>query len=157
MRLYHGTNIDFQGITLSKCKPNKDFGRGFYLTDIRRQAQAMAVRRCEFEETGMPVVQAYEFEESLLTNGELRVKIFPQVSKEWAEFILMNRKARGRRMHDYDVVVGPVADDGVVYQLNLYVQRLITLDTLVKELTFRKLSRQYFFGTERAIEKLKRI
>lgn len=113
----------------------------------------MAVRRCEFEETGMPVVQAYEFEESFLTNGELRVKIFPQVSKEWAEFILMNRKARGRQMHDYDVVVGPVADDGVVYQLNLYMQRLITLDALVKELTFRKLSRQYFFGTERAIEK----
>lgn len=157
MKLYHGTNTDFQCISLLKCKPNKDFGRGFYLTDIRRQAQAMAVRRCEFEETGTPVVQVYEFDKSLLTNGELRVKIFPQVSKEWAEFILLNRKSRGQRMHDYDVVVGPVADDGVVYQLNLYMQRLITLDTLVKELTFRKLSRQYFFGTERAIEKLKRI
>lgn len=157
MRLYHGTNTDFQCISLSKCKPNKDFGRGFYLTDVRQQAQAMAVRRCEFEETGTPVVQVYEFDKSLLINGELQVKIFPQVSKEWAEFILMNRKSRGRRMHDYDVVVGPVADDGVVYQLNLYMQRLITLDALVKELTFRKLNRQYFFGTERAIEKLKRI
>lgn len=120
MRLYHGTNTDFQCISLSKCKPNKDFGRGFYLTDVRQQAQAMAVRRCEFEETGTPVVQVYEFDKSLLINGELQVKIFPQVSKEWAEFILMNRKSRGRRMHDYDVVVGPVADDGVVYQLNLY-------------------------------------
>ena len=43
------------------------------------------------------------------------------------------------------------------FQLNLYMQRLITLDALVKELTFRKLNRQYFFGTEHAIKKLKRI
>ena len=37
MKLYHGTNCDFQQIDLKKCKPNKDFGQGFYLTDIRRQ------------------------------------------------------------------------------------------------------------------------
>ena len=33
MKLYHGTNIDFSEIDFKKCKPNKDFGRGFYLTD----------------------------------------------------------------------------------------------------------------------------
>lgn len=157
MKLYHGTNEDFSEVCLSKCRPNKDFGRGFYLTDIRRQAQMMAVRRCELEESGTPVVQVYEFDRSLLTNGELRVKRFENADREWAEFILMNRKARGKRMHDYDIVVGPVADDGVVFQLNLYMQRLITLDTLVKELTYRKLNRQYLFGTERAIDKLKRV
>ena len=40
-------------ILLSKCRPNKDFGRGFYLTDIRNQAEAMANRRCEFEGEGI--------------------------------------------------------------------------------------------------------
>ena len=35
MKLYHGTNIDFSEIDFKKCKPNKDFGRGFYLTDIK--------------------------------------------------------------------------------------------------------------------------
>ena len=44
-------------IHLSKCRPNKDFGRGFYLTDIRNQAEAMANRRSEFEGVGIPVVQ----------------------------------------------------------------------------------------------------
>ncbi|MCF2603110.1 DUF3990 domain-containing protein [Parabacteroides distasonis] len=44
-------------ILLSKCRPNKDFGRGSYLTDIRNQAEAMANRRCEFEGEGIPVVQ----------------------------------------------------------------------------------------------------
>ncbi len=157
MKLYHGTNTEFSEILLSKCRPNKDFGQGFYLTDIRSQAREQAIRRCEFEEWGTPVVMEYMFDENLLKSPELRVKIFDGVSRDWAEFILQNRKSRGRRLHDYDIVVGPVADDGVVYQLNLYMQSLITLDVLVKELTYKKLNNQYFFGTENAIKMLKRI
>lgn len=157
MRLYHGTNIDFSKILLSKCNPNKDFGRGFYLTNIRSQAQEMAIRRTEFSGTGTPVVQEYLFDENLLKSADLNVKIFEGVSREWAEFILMNRKARGKKLHDYDIVIGPVADDGVVYQLNLYIQRLITLDDLVRELTYRHLNNQYFFGTDKAIHTLERL
>ncbi|WP_306306361.1 DUF3990 domain-containing protein [Segatella albensis] len=44
MKLYHGTNIDFDSIDLNKCKPHKDFGQGFYLTDIKEQAKNMAIR-----------------------------------------------------------------------------------------------------------------
>lgn len=157
MRLYHGSNVDFDKIDLAKCRPNKDFGQGFYLTDIRSQAAAMAVRRCEFEETGNPIVQEYEFDEHIIDSQEVKVKIFDGVSQEWAEFILMNRMAHGDRKHDYDIVVGPVADDGVVFQLNLYMQRLITMEMLIKELTFSHLNNQYFFGTERAIQQLKRV
>ena len=32
MILYHGTNQDFGDIDLTKSKPNKDFGQGFYLS-----------------------------------------------------------------------------------------------------------------------------
>lgn len=157
MKLYHGTNVDFSEIELSRCRPSKDFGRGFYLTDIPEQARQMAIRRCEFDGEGTPLVQTYEFDEAMLTKTELRVKIFANVSREWAEFILLNRKSRGRTLHGYDIVVGPVADDGVVYQLNLYVQHLITLDQLVEQLTYRKLNRQYYFGTDAAIKLLKRV
>lgn len=157
MKLYHGTNVEFESILLSKCRPNKDFGKGFYLTDIRSQAQEQAIRRCEFEGFGTPIVHEFSFDEKWLNSGELKVKIFKGVSREWAEFILLNRKARGKRLHDYDIVVGPVADDGVVYQLNLYLQHLIDLDTLVKELTYRRLSKQYFFGTERSVKLLERL
>ena len=156
MKLYHGTNMEFSEVQLSRCRPNKDFGRGFYLTAIRSQAQEMAIRRTEFSGWGVPVIQEYQFDESILHSTEYNVRVFDGVSREWAEFILMNRKARGRRLHDYDIVVGPVADDGVVYQLNLYMQRLITLDELVRELTYKQLNNQYFFGTEKAIQTLVR-
>lgn len=157
IKLYHGTNVDFHEIDLAKCKPNKDFGRGFYLTDIKGQALAMAVRRCALEHSGKPIVQEYEFDENLLHNSALKVKRFEEVSVEWAQFILKNRKARGKKAHDYDIVVGPVADDGVVFQLNLYLQHFISIEQLVEGLSYRKLNRQYYFGTTNAINQLKRL
>jgi hypothetical protein len=157
MILYHGTNIDFASIDLKKCKPNKDFGQGFYLTDIQKQAKQMAVRRCDFEQCGAPVIQKYEFDERLLSSNELNVKRFEKVSKEWAEFIFKNRNSRGKFRHNYDIVYGPIADDGVVYQLTLFEQHIISIDQLVEGLTFRKLNNQYYFGTELAISKLHRL
>lgn len=157
MKLYHGTNIDFDSIDLNKCKPNKDFGKGFYLTDIKEQAKNMAIRRCDFTQKGTPVIQEYEFDENLLAGKELKVLRFERVCKEWAEFIYKNRNGRGKFHHDYDIVYGPIADDGVVYQLTLFEQHLITIEQLVEGLTYRKLNNQYFFGTKLAISKLNRI
>ena len=44
MRLYYGSNIVIDNINLAMCRPYKDFGQGFYLTDIEEQAQKMAAR-----------------------------------------------------------------------------------------------------------------
>jgi hypothetical protein len=105
-----------------------------------------------------PVVTTFLFDENELTTGELNVKVFHTVSEEWAMFILQNRKAsRTGFHHDYDIVVGPVADDSVVQQLDLFEMGLITLPQLVEALRYRDLNNQYFFGTERAVSKLTRI
>ena len=57
----------------------------------------------------------------------------------------------------YDIVIGPIADDGVALQLRRYTENMISLRTLVRELTYRKLNNQYCFCTEQALEKLNRI
>ena len=44
MILYHGSNLKINEIDLSKCKPYKDFGQGFYCTTIKKQAEFMAER-----------------------------------------------------------------------------------------------------------------
>lgn len=156
--LYHGSNVTIDTIKLDKCSPNKDFGHGFYLTDIEEQAIQMASRRVRISGKGEPVVSAYIFDENLLDDAGLRVKIFDAPSEEWALFVLANREAANTGYyHGYDVVIGPVADDGVAFQLERYVRRLISLETLVEELTYRKLNKQYFFGTELSISKLQRL
>ena len=60
--------------------------------------------------------------------------------------------------HEYDVVIGPIANDRVGVQLWRYENHSIDLSTLVHNLKYMKgVTFQYFFGTERAIKLLKRI
>lgn len=54
-------------------------------------------------------------------------------------------------------MVGPVADDGVAFQLERYLYGGMTLEQLAKELTYKKLNHQYFFGTDKAISYLQLI
>ncbi len=158
MILYHGSNTIIDKINLALCKPYKDFGKGFYLTDIRSQAEDMAIRRVRLAGTGSPVVSSFEFDEKLLNGNLLRTLIFPDVSVEWAKFVLDNRDLERKGFsHDYDIVVGPVANDTVAFQLRRYLLGVISLEDLVKELEFKGLNNQFFFGTELAISKLQRL
>ncbi len=68
MKLYHGTNKDFDKIDLLKSKPNKDFGRGFYLSANHEQALNMAQAKVEQLETGSPIVQSYFVEDDALND-----------------------------------------------------------------------------------------
>lgn len=158
MKLYHGTNVDFEKIDLSKSKPNKDFGRGFYLSPDLEQAKQLAQARVELL-GGSPVILTYEFDEALLSSGQLNVKTFDDYTQEWAEFILANRHSpTGEAMHDYDIVVGPIANDRVGLQLWKYLNRDIDMPTLIQRLKYMKgITIQYYFGTEDALKHLKRI
>ena len=157
MKLYHGTNRDFDRVDLSKSKPNKDFGCGFYLSDDYEQAWNMAQVKVEQLETGIPIVQTYEIDDTAWK--DLRILRFENYSEEWAKFILLNRNNPVRLpAHDYDVVIGPIANDRVGVQLWKYENRFIDLPTLVRNLQYMKgITIQYFFGTERAIKSLRRI
>lgn len=116
----------------------------------------MAIRRTKISREGNPVVLTFSLDDELLSNGGLNVLRFDNPSVEWAKFIMKNRMERNYR-HEYDIVIGHVADDGVVLQLDLYVRHLITLEQLVKELTYKKLSKQYCFATNYAISKLVKL
>lgn len=157
MILYHGSNVEIEKIDLSKSRPNKDFGRGFYLTEDKQQAQRMAEQKV-LQNGGIAVVNIYEFDEFLLINEDLSVKQFEGYTEEWAKFILENRNRKTEHpIHSYDIVIGAIADDKVGVQLFRYMRNYIDLPTLVHNLQFKQLTIQYYFGTEKAIEKLKKL
>lgn len=156
MILYHGTNVDFDTINLQKSNKYKDFGHGFYLTDIRSQAEQLAGKKAKLF-GGFPVVQEYEFNEEHLRNGELKVLKFDNPCREWAEFIFKNRNREQNFAHDYDVVIGPIANDGVAYLLGRYEEGTLTIDELSRELTYKELNKQFFFGTQKSLKYLKRL
>ena len=154
IKIYHGTNTTFDKVELDKCLPYKDFGRGFYLTTIRTQALARAKNKCNFE-GGAPTILVYQFDEKELTN--MNVKYFEKPTEEWANFIFANRNKRNKKMHNYDIVIGPVADDGVIASIRLYETKVIDLAEFVKRLEYAHPNIQYAFCTERAIALLQKI
>lgn len=159
MILYHGSNVKIEVPNLEKSKPYKDFGRGFYLSADKNQALRMAEQKTLQLLIGEPIVSEFEFDETLLQSNELKIKIFEDYSVEWANFILQNRDVHNQHpIHEYDIVYGPIADDGVTFQLRRYQAGTISIDELVKELQYAKgITFQYFFGTSLALEKLKRL
>lgn len=160
MKLYHGSNVEIQSPDLSLSKPFKDFGQGFYLSPLHGQALALARQKAAQLQIGSPCVTVFEWEESVaLADPTLKVKMFDDYCREWAEFILANRdRNRIHPAHDYDMVIGPIADDGVTFQLRRYIVGTISMENLIEELKYAKgITIQYFFGTPHALTYLKKL
>lgn len=158
MILYHGSNVDVESIDLSRSSVGKDFGCGFYLTASREQAERMGRRRARLY-GGEMVVSTFEFDEKAAREAGLNIKDFLSYSKEWADFVLANRKNDTRtQIHDFDIVHGPVANDDVGFQIRRLLAGLITIETFLNELKFKEgVTYQYFFATERSVQFLKKL
>lgn len=152
MRLYHGSNEDIETINLERGLRYKDFGKGFYLTPDKTTAMRMAKKKARLF-GGTPTLITYEFSESALSSG-LKVKIFPEKAcVEWFLFVDANRdRQRVHPIHDYDIVIGPIADDGVVLQLTNYREGIYSPEQAAQLLQDKYLDQQYYFGTQSAIE-----
>ncbi len=159
MKLYHGSNVVIDTPDLSRSKPFKDFGCGFYLSPVFEQAMERAQPTTDIQQKGSPIVTTFEWNEKVSVDLGLKIQLFDDYCTEWAEFVLANRdRSRVHPIHEYDIVVGPIADDGVTYQLRRYREGDISMERLIKELKYAKgLTIQYFFGTEIALSTLRKV
>lgn len=156
MKLYHGSNVEIEYVDLARGRRGKDFGKGFYANPDYMQAVEFCSNVVRREGSGIPTVTSFEFDESAL--DMLNIKRFDGYTQEWAEFILMNRNnISDKPAHDFDIVIGPIADDGVGTQIRRLSRGFITFDAFLDELKYSKVSIQYFFGTEKALKYLKKI
>ena len=163
MILYHGSNQLITRIDLSKSKDFKDFGRGFYLTKDYTRAVAMAQRITAIIGEGSPEVSPFIFNPSRCPI-DVRIKKFDGRTAEWALFVLRNREKSTFHAykHDYDIVIGPVADSRVDAILQEYRRSYgdayansTNLNKLAKQLEISYLEYiQYCFCTEKGIRQL---
>ena len=156
MTLYHGTNADIDCIDLTKGLRYKDFGKGFYLTPDRMTAICMAQKKARLF-GGTPTLISYELDNTVF-ESDLKIKIFPEKAcVEWFLFVDANRdKKNVEPIHDYDIIIGPIADDGVVLQLTNYREGIYSPEQAAKLLQDKYLDQQYFFGTECALRFLQK-
>ena len=165
MILYHGSNVEVNEIDLSICKPFRDFGKGFYLTDIRPQAESMEKRTARIK-GGNPVLNVFEIDDAFMTKSELCIKDFSAIpTEEWALFVMNNRNRHFSDLKNqlcnqdnkYDIVHGPVANDAMAVLFQQYEQDFIDLEMLKKRMAYKELSMQYSFHTEKAISFLNKL
>ena len=156
MILYHGTNTNIENIDLSQSRVGKDFGLGFYLTSDEQVAHRQAERK--FKQFGEGEVIVYKFfvdDKALTTANILR---FDGYTLDWARFVLSNRKNRTRiQAHDYDIVIGPIADDVVGYQIRRVEEGIISEEQFLEEIKYHTVTIQYLFATQKSINLLQRI
>lgn len=152
MTLYHGSNEDIEKIDLEKGLRYKDFGKGFYLTPNKSTAIRMAKKKARLF-GGTPTLITYDLPESAL-NSDLKVKVFPEkASIEWFLFVDANRdRQHVQPVHDFDIVIGPIADDGVVLQLTNYREGIYSPEQAAQLLQDKYLDQQYYFGTQKALD-----
>ena len=144
--LFHGTDVDFTEIRLDKSH-NK---REFYTTILEEQAGEWAYRLSLRNHTKIYYVMKFLFTE----NDGLKIKRFDSLNKEWLEFIKKNRSIGGLQ-HDYDIVIGPLADDNTMETVQLYVAGILSADEAVNRLRYSKVNNQISFHTKKALESLR--
>jgi hypothetical protein len=163
MILYHGTYASFDAIELAKGRQFKDFGRGYYTTRLKGQAERWALAMKERFASPNALVQCYEFNDSKLAG--LRVLRFDQPTIEWAQFVMNNRNPRysdyenplNNHHNQYDIVEGPVANDRIAVILDQFLVDLISDNALVDALRYRELNHQISFHTPASIGLLEKI
>lgn len=165
MKLYHGSNTKIESINLAMCRPYKDFGTGFYLTDIKEQAEGMAVRVSRIY-GGTPILNIFDIQDEFRTLENIKIKDFgEQTTEEWAQFVMNNRNRFFNDIKNelcnqdgkYDIVIGPVADDNMALLFRQYENEMIDFSTLIKGMIYKKTSSQYSFHTEKGIRLLRKV
>jgi hypothetical protein len=122
----------------------------------------MAECTVKIKKEGRPCVTVYSIDEIKLSGTGIKVKKFSSSDKEWAKFVINNRNRNFKDIKSndcntdgkFDIVIGPVANDDIVALMDVFLAGLISDDALAKELTFRELSNQISFHTEKSLSLL---
>lgn len=138
--IYHGSNVI---VTKPRILTNgfyKDFGYGFYCTNLERQAKRWAITKRNHH-----IVNCYEFRE----DSALSVLRFPEMNEEWLDFIVACR--RGIE-HGYDIVEGAMADDTIWDYVESFAAGEISRKAFWALVEFRYPTHQIVFTSPKALE-----
>lgn len=142
MILYHGSNVKVSTPKILTNGYYKDFGYGFYCTNIEKQAIRWALVKRKRH-----VVNIYHYEET----AALKICRFPEMSEEWLDFIT---SCRSGLEHAYDIVEGPMADDTIWDYIEDYVRGLISREAFWTLVKFKYPTHQIVFCTEKSLKSL---
>lgn len=137
--IYHGSYTEIKSPKIITGRSTKDFGNGFYCTVIKEQAE----RRARRYDT--PTVNVY----SVLIDESLDILEFKTMTEEWLDFIV---DCRAGKPHNYDIVIGAMADDQIYNFISDFIDGIITRQQFWSLVKFKYPTHQINFCTEKALE-----
>ena len=137
--LYHGSSFKVEKPKILTSGFYKDFGYGFYCTNIEKQAKRWAIVKGKTH-----IVNVYSYEEDMA----LSILKFDDMTEEWLDFVINCR--RGIE-HSYDIVSGPMADDTIWDYIEDYIEEKITREAFWVLVKFKYPTHQIVFATEQAL------
>ena len=145
MNLFHGGTDIVKKPMIRPQSAGRDFGMGFYCTDIRNQAEKWAKRQGKVRKQAA-ILNIYEFDpESARSN--LNLKLFSDYSMEWLTLIV-NCRRKHDHTHGFDIVYGKIANDDVGETVQAVLDGLMPPDFALQKLAFMPANNQYCFCTE---------
>ena len=154
MILYHGSIVVVENPEIRVGDRYLDFGYGFYTTMNEEQAIKWTEKQKNRNGTNIGYISTYDFDVEK-AESELKIIRFDKADKEWLDFVSANRK--GQCPETYDIVIGPVADDGVYEVVRFYEIGVYDLEEALKRLKVEELYNQVLFHTEKSLSYLKFI
>jgi len=152
MKLYHGSNIAVEKPLALAGRKNLDFGKGFYTTRIKSQAQKWSVLVASRKKRNtQSVISIYECEETEMLANVYVYKNFITYDMEWLEFVVACRQ--GNDCTNYDIVEGGVANDQVIDTVEDYENGRITAEQALDQLKYKKPNNQVCFRNQEIIDK----
>lgn len=154
MKLYYGSNTEVIKPKIIEGGRALDFGIGFYMTTSLEQAKRWSVMTSHRRKSGNPIVSVYEILEEDIK--KLNLLSFDTADEKWLKFVSNNRKGLFIDSN-YDIIIGPVANDTTISVIDLYMQGFINEQEAIKRLMPQKLTNQVVFKSEKALSFLKFI
>lgn len=137
--VYHGSYTTINHPRIIKGKNTKDFGIGFYCTLIREQAERWAKRY------DSPIVNTY----TVRIYPDLKILEFKEMTEEWLDFII---NCRHGISHDYDIVIGAMANDQIYNYIADYIDGIITREQFWSLAKFKYPTHQINFATDKSLK-----
>ena len=132
-----------------------DFGPGFYVTNLREQAERWARRVCVIRAVDTPTLSVYEFDEAMLPTDVRRLRL-EHYNQEWLDFIVSSRRGE-EPWKDYDIIEGGVANDKVIDTVEDYFSGRITAEQAIGQLRFTKPTHQMCISRQTIVDRCPRF
>lgn len=139
MKVFHGSTVIVNSPLVGVGRRNLDFGKGFYVTDLKEQAISWASRPSNADKP--QVLNVYEFDKDGVLKDNYQYKQFMAYDVEWLEFVVASRKGQPV-WQVFDVIEGGIANDRIFNTIELYSQGLITQDIALQRLQYEQPNNQ---------------